>query len=150
MQLTARPRYCLEEITSLVSFLSSPQKAKRGLGMSLNHLHSVYLTDDGATVISDSLVASWTSRSNSKSESESEITIAAIMRSSACQRKEGRRSEPPSSTVYDCSTVSPHTCVGGTKQLFPVYFRYTSPGFNEGPKRFGVTKLSIYTNRLIH
>ena len=70
------------------------------------------LTGDRATVISDRLVASWTSRSNS--ESESEITIVAIMCSAARQRKEleGRWSEPPSSTVYirlqHC--ISAYTC----------------------------------------
>ena len=63
-------------------------------------LQTTSLTGDGAIVISDSLVASWMS--------ESEITITAIMRSGTCQRKEGRRSEPPSSTVCNCSTVSLH------------------------------------------
>ena len=40
---------------------------------------------DGATVISDRLVASWTSRANS--ESESEITIAAICAQSRVSKK---------------------------------------------------------------
>ena len=36
----SRPRYYFQEVTSLVWFLGSPQKAKRGLGTSVNHLHS--------------------------------------------------------------------------------------------------------------
>ena len=85
-----------------------------GGGAGNDSICTAYLIGHRATVISDRLVASWTSRSNP--ESESEITIAAIMRSGARQRKEleGRRSEPSSSMVY-CSTVSPHTRVGGTK-----------------------------------
>ena len=31
----SRPRYCFQVITSLVSFVGSPQKAKRGLKMRL-------------------------------------------------------------------------------------------------------------------
>ena len=73
------------------------------------------LTGDGATVISEHLVAFWMSCLNLESESESEITVVTIMCSGAHQQKEGRQSESLSSTVYNCSTVSPHTHAGGTK-----------------------------------
>ena len=99
-----RPRYCFKEITSLVSFLSSPQKAKRGPFLRRHHYRKQFsLTGDSATVISDRLVTSWTSRSNSESDTRPSSTQARISK-----KKEDDQNHHP-------VQVSPHTRVGWTK-----------------------------------
>ena len=97
----SRPRYCFKEISVIPRLTPESQEGTFSSSLSLSEM--IFLTGGGATVINDRLVASWTSCSNS--ESESEITIATIMCSGVCQRKEGRRSEPLSSTgisAYVC------------------------------------------------
>ena len=84
----------------------------------LNHLHSSFSHNP------TDVVTSWTSHSNSEFESESEITIMAIIRSGARQRKEGKRSEPPFSTVIRLQhSISAYAC---RRDQSGNYFRYTS------------------------
>ena len=117
LRLESRSRYCFQVITSLVSSVGSPRKAKRGLKTTLYSEQSLdrYLFFVAITV-GNNFPNGWWCHCHQRPPSRfldvsRELGVwvrdhnCGYLRLVAHKRKEGRWSEPLSSTVYDCSTV---------------------------------------------